>query len=513
MESRKNQTPLEESTRNSKILEVSIWTGVLAFAFLMILWALHNWLGLWIVVLYEKYDFADTWCEYCAEKAPLYFVGKGFAKSSTAQGCVWLVGRSKACIPYLTDYLKSDEKYSDLYWLSAYRNLFELKEIDCEYLEKNKTVYKLLEFTRHRDRYVQSGSIDFLVTIGKPKSRIIPRFISMIQSGKRIDRQLSINALRNLEDIEGYAQDMVSCLSVSLHDTHHDIRRDTAYLFGRIYEETEDLPAPPYKAVRALIHILKEDNDSETKDAALYALGELGLCAKEVFPLLKEMRDSCSNWRINHTIAKIGIIREWEMLEFVKTLESDNFWRKMGADVDLREMKAKEEASILITLLDDNKRNIRIAAFEALRNMGSDAKEALPVLMKKTKEGYETTRMFAARALVGIAPKNNDIRKILLECFYEEHSTKVKLVILWELGNMQPPVLKAVPDIVKALKDKNDWVRYGAAKALGRIGGDSVWIYLMEALSLESSEKVKDELQRSIEKIESKKPESEMFID
>lgn len=69
------------------------------------------------------------------------------------------------------------------------------------------------------------------------------------------------------------------------------------------------------------------------------------------------------------------------------------------AIVALGELKSPEVVSLLIGLLDSDKRSIRIAATEALQKIGKDAVSAAPKLRQLAEAGSEAERSAALTAL------------------------------------------------------------------------------------------------------------------
>lgn len=67
--------PGDEKKVKKNIKKVLLWIIILAVIICLILWALHSWLGVWIVLIHEKYDCMDKQCEWMAEKLPLWLVG------------------------------------------------------------------------------------------------------------------------------------------------------------------------------------------------------------------------------------------------------------------------------------------------------------------------------------------------------------------------------------------------------------------------------------------------------
>lgn len=154
-----------------------------------------------------------------------------------------------------------------------------------------------------------------------------------------------------------------------------------------------------------------------------------------------------------------------------------------------------------IAQLADPDYNVRIAAADALRDIGAPAAAAVPALQKALADRHPTLRQASARALGQIGDKSAPVVGALRESL-QDPELSVQLAAAWSLHKVDPegkhyiPVLKrtmesgeggtivavgnlgpgndwAVPTLTKLLNDHRPGVRRLAAEALAKIGPDA----------------------------------------
>src|SRR5262249_53302252 len=96
----------------------------------------------------------------------------------------------------------------------------------------------------------------------------------------------------------------------------------------------------------------------------------------------------------------------------------------------------RKEIPALIQQLQDQNKQVRIAAIKEIKRLGVDAKAAIPALALLLKDGEDDLRENAAEAL----------------------------------GRMGAEARTATPALIEALKDRDALVKSNAAYALGQIG-------------------------------------------
>jgi HEAT repeat protein len=154
-----------------------------------------------------------------------------------------------------------------------------------------------------------------------------------------------------------------------------------------------------------------------------------------------------------------------------------------------------------IAQLADPNYDVRIAAADALRDIGAPAAAAVPDLQKALADRHPTLRQASARALGQIGDKSASVISALRQSL-QDPELSVQLAAAWSLHKLDPegkhhiPVFKrtiesgeggtivavgnlgpsadwAVPTLTKLLGDHRPGVRRLAAEALAKIGPDA----------------------------------------
>lgn len=125
--------------------------------------------------------------------------------------------------------------------------------------------------------------------------------------------------------------------------------------------------------------------------------------------------------------------------------------------VDLKDLIAKVESG---------NENDRIAAIDALAEMGRDARAAVPALSKAvTLAGDAESRWRAARALAAIGPAAAAAVPSLIQALGDQ-DPMVRAYAAHALGKIGPAAREAVPELVKKAVDESRLVRREAREAL-----------------------------------------------
>lgn len=130
--------------------------------------------------------------------------------------------------------------------------------------------------------------------------------------------------------------------------------------------------------------------------------------------------------------------------------------------------EAKTAAAALSKFVDASEPDIRLPAIAALRNIGPQAKVALPALRKAFLDG-QRDQVILARALLNIEREPNDVVPTLVKCL-EQKATSKRDRIVALLGDLGPWAAPGVPALVEALDDKSGLSKTSVIEALGMIG-------------------------------------------
>ena len=166
----------------------------------------------------------------------------------------------------------------------------------------------------------------------------------------------------------------------------------------------------------------------------------------------------------------------------------------------------EQKVERLITELGHKETKVRANAAEALGQMGEGAKDAASTLIQLLQDQDQDVRYFAARALGRIGAKDAVPALIPL---LQDQNAKVRRLVAYTLGMIGEGEKDAVPALIPLLQDQNRDVRGNAAWALGMIGEgakDAVPA-LIQALQ-DQNRDVRDSAARALEKIKKFLPEA-----
>jgi HEAT repeat protein len=124
--------------------------------------------------------------------------------------------------------------------------------------------------------------------------------------------------------------------------------------------------------------------------------------------------------------------------------------------------QAREAVPALVEALRDVR--IREETLEALRKIGPETPEAVPALIETLR--IDGLRTFATQTLEGIGGR---ALPALVRAMKDENPN-VRLAAVRIIGNLGPPAGQAVPALIAALQDPGRGVSTEAAIALGKVG-------------------------------------------
>jgi HEAT repeat protein len=136
----------------------------------------------------------------------------------------------------------------------------------------------------------------------------------------------------------------------------------------------------------------------------------------------------------------------------------------------------------------------REEAVKSLGNIGPDAEEAVPTLIDAIKEDSLCWAAIAALGRIGGKAAMNALCDALLK----DIDMGVRMRAATGLGTIGDK--EAVPDLIKALADRNEYVRVAAASSLGEIGDQTANTALKGALK-DPSKIVSTEAAKALDRI------------
>lgn len=260
-------------------------------------------------------------------------------------------------------------------------------------------------------------------------------------------------------------------------------------------------------AVPALVNAL---NQEPLRESVLHSLGNIGVGAEEAIPaLMKAIAEypSACRWHAAVALANIGngavaslekgtksekmYLRIWCNAALAKQKEFDSpNLRYLAQLMKNTDKNTAGEAVRALTMLGPISKPLVPDLIEALKHSvvpkkhiafalaqtGKDARPAVPELIKLVQDADLGTRADAIYALseigsMGAAPavplliqalKTNDGSDAVM-------ASRIRYTAATALGNIGPDARPAIPELVIALSDENEFVRANSAEAIGDI--------------------------------------------
>lgn len=241
-----------------------------------------------------------------------------------------------------------------------------------------------------------------------------------------------------------------------------------------------NLKSDAKETVPDLIKVLSRDKGP--RDHAIWALGRIGPEASEAIPYLKEFLTNEDDGTKIATLTALGNMKEKAKelsLEIKEILLKDrNSNVRYYAAQALGEIKPSKDEIInaLIETLKQDQSAVQNGAIDALGKMGSNAKKAVPDLIKALDNNELRTN--AIYALGHIGEEAKDAVPALVKISNNEENTG-HAAIFYALGNIGPAAKDAVPTLMsfvskprKDAKDEFDFVH--AVEALAKIQGKCI---------------------------------------
>lgn len=117
----------------------------------------------------------------------------------------------------------------------------------------------------------------------------------------------------------------------------------------------------------------------------------------------------------------------------------------------------------------DADREVRMAAVQALGNIGPGIHDVIPTIAKALSDPDRGVRIYAAGALRGIGPAAKGATEALIRAMGDQDTT-VRSSAVGAIGSIGPEANAAVPALIEHLKDTDIYVRWNTAYAMGLIG-------------------------------------------
>lgn len=215
------------------------------------------------------------------------------------------------------------------------------------------------------------------------------------------------------------------------------------------------------------IQALKTD-DTLARRRATDALGLLGPAAREALPALAQaLRDEDEPVRLNaaYALGEIGGPAVPALADALRTGPED---ARRAAGYGLAAAGAPA-VEALLGMAGNAEEQVRLAAVDALGDLGPTAAVAVPVLAGALGDESGWVRRHAAEALGFVGAAAGDAAPALAEALRDERPY-VRFNAATALARIGPGAAAAVPALVQTLGDADRYARGWAALALRRIG-------------------------------------------
>lgn len=261
------------------------------------------------------------------------------------------------------------------------------------------------------------------------------------------------------------------------------------------------------KALASMISILKASHNAEVKANLLRTLGHVGPRNERIQNTVLEYlsKDDEVAVRIAASEAVSELMRiekASDAAEATKVLcsvlkndISPHVRSSIARAMTYSPASASSVVDALIAALDDNYKEVRVSAFNALAKFGAEARPAVPKIIKYYNDDSDlNSRYQALNALYSIEKNNPEVIKIFLKALDEPRTSAMVMGYLNAMGSAAAPAIPALMTILNSSENRS--VRMQAANILGSIGpsASSVLPKLKEL-----AETTQEPLKRSIE--------------
>ena len=301
----------------------------------------------------------------------------------------------------------------------------------------------LIEGLASSDDHVAVDAMHGLAAVG---SSATDRILPLLRSKNATERT---NALQTLAFLGLAAQSAGPALIEALGESEDEDKRHVLRALAAV-------GADAGATVRAIRPLLRDDARSGVQLTALYALGELGADAKPAVPAIIALLggdDARVRLEAVETLGEIGPEAAGAVPQLVAALRDEDGLMTVEAAQALSRIGSAAVGPLTELLADEN---YRVLAATILADVGPDAVEALPVLIRLLGSDVEDVRRSALLGLAGMGPKAEE----------------------------------AVPSLMTLLSDSGNPSQPGAAYALARIGAKEAIPSLLEIVRNTSDERL-----------------------
>lgn len=256
-----------------------------------------------------------------------------------------------------------------------------------------------------------------------------------------------------------------------------DLRGAAAGTLGRLGVQDK-------RVIDTLISILKNTKEpEELRRSAGYALGGIGPSAKEAIPDLIQLLcewDNTSNSRLVSALSRMGPSVIPELLQVLNDKSGKESVQTAAVEV-LGELgpDAKETVPVLIRLLKQRNKWLRVGSLNALKEIGSVEEAAIPILIEVLGRRDFPNRSLVVEVLAILGPKAKSAIPLFLQLLAREKDVGLRVSLVKCLVAIKSRPESVVPVLKTIIEDlrEDQWLRRQVALGLVEIEPESEdWI-------------------------------------
>lgn len=329
----------------------------------------------------------------------------------------------------------------------------------------SRTVSSLVERLDDEDPQVVLATARALGLIGRRASRGARDLEPLLQDPDPETRLVVADSLARMRRNFG---DAIPALAGLLDQPDAGIRAEAARSLGRIGERAEDTG-------RQLIALLGDD-DADVRAAAVEALGQLG---ESVVSMLISALNNGNPVYLQAIVEALASVGQPAVRQLIGALEDERrpLLVRQYAAIALARIGngTGNVVPALIARLEDENAQIRIAAAEALGNIGPAAESASGPLIDviENRDEEVLVREYAIAAVARVAPTAPVVSATLVDAVAESNALiyQAAVAALVDIGlSGREAIGDDVAGLVSALRAPDTARRLSAARGLGELG-------------------------------------------
>jgi HEAT repeat protein len=351
-------------------------------------------------------------------------------------------------------------------------------------------VRALIQALDDKDDDIKNCAADAISLIG-PEA-----FPALNEALSNENENVRLGVLKALEGIRPWRKSTITHIEKTLTDRSENIRKAAIHALNSSRDE---------RVIPMLIQSLKSEREHALRESCAVGIGNFGEKAKDAAkPLFDAIRkddgEACATY--SWALAMLGepgieylvrILRDKDLSRLHSTVAYSIY--RIGPD-------GASAVPALIETLDSRDDRARYMAILALGEVGPGAKAGLAKLKHRIRLEDERTQIEIAEAIFKIKPSEPEPIQICLKGMLNRDDEEVLIRTYQVMEMMGSKSSKAVPELIKALRDEQAATRIMAANVLGAIGPmakDAMPVLKLAAK--DGNEKVRSAAKVALEKI------------